>query len=81
MVFQMSHSMLVDKALNNAVHQLNCDMDHVKARLSTLETLVKSHQSQSAKDRTMLSELSGPTTAFVITWPFVAFALMKLCNK
>ncbi len=68
----------VGQALKSAVLQLNCDMDHMKARVSSLEALVAA---QNAEARTsFLSELSGPTTAFVIVWPFVAFALLKMCK-
>ena len=41
-IFQTFQRVEVDKALNDAVTQLNCDVDHMKARLTTLENLVTS---------------------------------------
>lgn len=69
----------IDEALKAAVQQLNCDMDHMKARMATLEKLASAHQTKGSS--TILGELSGPTTAFVIAWPFVAFAIIRLCSN
>ena len=81
--FFFQESSIVNQALKDAVEQLNCDMDNVKARLSTIESELQNKRELSAQRHpaTMLGELSGPTTAFVIVWPFVAFALLKVCNK
>jgi len=73
----------VNKALRTAIQELNCDMDNVKTRLSTLETQLQNERDSLPQKYppTILGELSGPTTAFVIVWPFLAFALLKVCNK
>ena len=76
--------MEVKQALHSAIQQLNCDMDQVKNRLSIVESqLQKEGDGLNRKPPTtaVLGELSGPTTAFVIVWPFVAFALLKMANK
>ena len=56
-------------------------MDNVKTRLSTLETQLRNEPKPKNTPPTILGELSGPTTAFVIVWPFLAFALLKVCSK
>ena len=69
----------VDDAIKVAVHQLNNDMGHLKARVSTLERLVTDPSRDSKPG--FLGDLSSSTTAFVIVWPFAAFAILKFCTK
>lgn len=71
----------VEEALNKAVQLLNSDLNHLKDRVSCLELAAQQSSPPPAKKSGFLSELSGQTTAFVIIWPFAAFALLKLCNK
>ena len=75
----------IDKAIHDAVKQLNCDMEHMKARLASVEHLVSAIKTSSSSDsntsKSFLSELSPSTTAFVVIWPFIAFVMMKMCNK
>merc|ERR1711976_343661 len=56
----------VDDAIKVAVHQLNNDMGHLKARVSTLERLVTDPSKDSKP--AFLGDLSSSTTAFVIVW-------------
>ena len=73
---------VVDKALQEAVKQLNCDMNQLKSRVQALEATQPPIRSAAAsEDKTFLSELSGSSTAFLIAWPFVAFAIMRLCTS
>ena len=62
--------------MKSAVSRLNNDMDHIKARVETLEKVVIHSKSSG-----FLSELSSSTTAFVIVWPIAAFAIMKFRTK
>ena len=73
----------IDTAIHDAVKQLNCDMEHMKARLASVEHLVSAIKSSSDSNtsKSFLSELSPSTTAFVVIWPFIAFVMMKMCNK
>ena len=73
----------IDKAIHDAVKQLNCDMEHMKARLASVEHLVSAIKSSSDSNtsKSFLGELSPSTTAFVVIWPFIAFVMMKICNK
>ena len=70
----------IDKAIHDAVQQLNCDMEHMKTRISSLERLTGNLKS-SEDSKTFLGELSPSTTAFFVVWPFIAFAILKMCNK
>ena len=72
----------IDDAIKLAVHQLNSDVGHLKARVSTLEKLVTDpdHVRKDSKPG-FLGELSSSTTAFVIVWPLAAFAILKFCTK
>ena len=72
----------IDDAIKLAVHQLNSDVGHLKARVSTLEKLVtdSDHVRKDSKPG-FLGELSSSTTAFVIVWPLAAFAILKFCTK
>ena len=70
----------IDKAIHDAVQQLNCDMEHMKARIASLERLTGNLKSPE-DSKTFLGELSPSTTAFFVVWPFIAFVILKMCNK
>ena len=72
----------IDDAIKQAVHQLNNDVGHLTARVSTLERLVTDadHVRKNSKQG-FLGDLSSSTTAFVIVWPLAAFAVLKFCTK
>jgi len=79
---QPKEPLKVEQALHSAIQQLNCDMDQVKNRLSKIESQLQNEGfNQKPPTTAVLGELSGPTTAFVIIWPFVAFTLLKMYNK
>lgn len=72
----------IDDAIKQAVHQLNNDVGHLTARVSTLERLITDadHVRKNSKQG-FLGDLSSSTTAFVIVWPLAAFAVLKFCTK
>lgn len=70
----------VTLAIKQTVHQMKCDMENVTKRLSTLEKLIANGGSK-RRNYWPCAELSTSTTAFIITWPFIAYALLKASRR
>ena len=76
---QLTHDINIQLAM--AVDRLNSDMEHLQARIKSVETiLVMQEDRKTRRSGWLFPELEPSTVMFMVTWPLVSHALIHLAS-
>ena len=75
----INHDINIQLAM--AVDRLNSDVEHLQARIRSVETIVVMQEDKKARSSGWLfPELEPSTVVFMVTWPLVSHALIHLAS-
>ena len=75
----LTHDINIQLAM--AVNRLNSDVEHLQARIKSVETIVVMQEDRKTRRSGWLfPELEPSTVMFLVTWPLVSHALIHLAS-